>query len=65
MSPMTSTLRGAALAVTVIVLFHSLGSAQQASGAIATGSGDPAIRELQDQVRQLQALVEEMRAENA
>jgi Skp family chaperone for outer membrane proteins len=65
MSPMTSTLRGAALAVTVIVLFHSLGSAQQASGAIATGSSDPAIRELQDQVRQLQALVEEMRAENA
>src|SRR5246500_940930 len=65
MSPMTSTLRGAALAVTVIVLFHSLGSAQQASGAIATDSGDPAIRELQDQVRQLQALVEEMRAENA
>jgi hypothetical protein len=65
MSPMTSTLRGAALAVTVIVLFHSLGSAQQASGAVATGSGDPAIRELQDQVRQLQALVEEMRAENA
>ena len=65
MSPMTSTLRGAALAVTVIVLFHSLGSAQQASGAVAAGSGDPAIRELQDQVRQLQALVEEMRAENA
>jgi len=65
MSPMTSTLRGAALAVTVVVLFHSLGSAQQASGAIATGSGDPAIRELQDQVRQLQTLVEEMRTENA
>ena len=65
MSPMTSTLRGAALAVTVIVFFHSLGSAQQASGAVATGSGDPAIRELQDQVRQLQALVEEMRVENA
>jgi hypothetical protein len=65
MSPMTSTLRGAALAVTVIVLFHSLGSGQQASGAVATGSGDPAIRELQDQVRQLQVLVEEMRAENA
>ena len=65
MSPMTSTLRGAALAVSVIVWFHSLGSGQQASGAVATGSGDPAIRELQDQVRQLQVLVEEMRAENA
>src|SRR5579864_4240471 len=65
MSPMTSTLRGAALAVSVIVWFHSLGSGQQASGAVATGSGDPAIRELQDQVRQLRVLVEEMRAESA
>jgi len=65
MSPMTSTLRGAALAVTAIVLFHSLGSGQQASEAVATGSGDPAIRELQNQVRQLQELVEEMRTENA
>jgi hypothetical protein len=65
MSPMTSTLRGAALAVSVIVWFHSLGSGQQASGAVATSSGDPAIRELQDQVRQLQALVEEMRSESA
>jgi hypothetical protein len=46
-------------------LFHSLGSGQQTSGAVATGSGDPAIRELQDQVRQLQTLVAEMRAENA
>ena len=64
-SPMTSTLRGAALAVTVLVLFHSLGSGQQASGVVATSSSDPAIRELQDQVRQLQSLVEEMRAENA
>ena len=63
-SPMTSTLRGAAIAVTVIFLFHSLGSAQQASAVVATGSSDPAIRELQDQVRQLRELVEEMRAEN-
>ncbi|HKV79837.1 MAG TPA: hypothetical protein VJP02_16935 [Candidatus Sulfotelmatobacter sp.] len=62
---MTSTLRGAAIAVTVIFLFHSLGSAQQASAVVATGSSDPAIRELQDQVRQLRELVEEMRAENA
>jgi hypothetical protein len=53
------------MAVTVIVFFQSLGSAQQASGAVAAGSGDPAIRELQDQVHQLQALVEEMRAESA
>jgi hypothetical protein len=64
-SPITSTLRGAAFAVTAIVLFHSLGSAQQETAAASTGSGDPAIRELQDQVHQLRALVEEMRAENA
>ena len=65
-SPITSTLRGAAFAVTAIILFHSLGSAQQETAAAeSTGSGDPAIRELQNQVRQLQALVEEMRAENA
>jgi len=61
-SPITSTLRGAAFAVTAIVLFHSLGSAQQETAAASTGSGDPAIRELQDQVHQLRALVEEMRA---
>ena len=64
-SPITSTLRGAAFAVTVIILFHSLGSAQQETAADSTGSGDPAIRELQNQVRQLQALIEQMRAENA
>ena len=64
-SPIASTLRGAALAVTVIVLFHAPGSAQQTPVTVSTGSGDPAIRELQDQVHQLQALVEEMRAENA
>jgi len=64
-SPITSTLRGAAFAVTAIVLFHSLGSAQQETAGTSTGSGDSAIRELQDQVRQLRALVEEMRAENA
>jgi len=64
-SPITSTLRGAAFAVTAIVLFHSLGSAQQETAGASTGSGDPAIRELQDQVRQLRALVEDMRAENA
>jgi len=62
-SPITSTLRGAALAATVIVLFHSLGSAQQEP--VSTGSGDAAVRELQNQVRQLQTLVEEMRTESA
>jgi len=64
-SPIASTLRGAALAVTVTVLVHSLGSAQQTPAPVSTGSGDPAIRELQNQVHQLQALVEEMRSENA
>ena len=64
-SPMTSTLRGAALAVTITVLFHSIGLAQESTAAISTGPADPAIRELQDQVRQLHALVEEMRAETA
>ncbi|MBZ5688105.1 MAG: hypothetical protein LAP86_24080 [Acidobacteriia bacterium] len=64
-SPIASTRRGAALAVTVIVFFSSLGSAEQTPAAVLNGSGDPAIRELQDQVHQLQALVEEMRAENA
>ena len=63
-SPRTSTLRGAALAVTVTVLLHSIGSAQQAA-AVSTGSSDPAISELRNQVRQLQALVEEMCSENA
>jgi hypothetical protein len=48
-----------------MILFNSLGSAQQETAAASTGSGDPAIRELQDQVRQLQSLVEVMRAENA
>ena len=64
-SPRTSTLRGAALAVTVTFLFHSIGSAQQATAAASTVPADPAIRELQDQVRELHSLVEEMRAENA
>ena len=64
-SPRTSTLRGAALAVIAVVLLHPLGSTQQSTAAVSAGSGEPAIRELQDQVRQLQALVEEMRAESA
>jgi len=59
----TSTLRGAALTVTAMVILHAHCAAQQAS-APASPSGDPAIRELQDQVRQLKAMIEEMRAEN-
>jgi Skp family chaperone for outer membrane proteins len=45
-----------------IFLFSLATSAQNASGAPA--SGDP-VRELQEQVRELRTLVEEMRAENA
>src|SRR4051794_26224656 len=64
-NPGTSTLRGAALAVAAIVLFHSHGAAQQEPAAAPTTVGNTAIRELQDQVRQLQSMLEEMRAENA
>lgn len=65
-SPRTSTLRGAALAVAAMILFHPHGVAQQQAPANAPATlADPAIHELQDQVRQLQTLVEEMRAENA
>ncbi len=64
-SPRTSTLCGAALAVTAIVLFHSHAAAQQGPAAVSATSGDAAIHELQDQVRQLQAMIAEMRAENA
>ncbi|HTT18696.1 MAG TPA: hypothetical protein VMG82_07120 [Candidatus Sulfotelmatobacter sp.] len=62
-TPGTSTLRGAALAAAAMLFLLAHGLAQQAP-ATANGSGDAAIRELQDQVRQLQAMLEEMRAEN-
>jgi hypothetical protein len=45
-------------------LFHSSGAAQESPPQIPS-SGDVAVRELQDQVRQLQVLIEQMRAENA
>ena len=62
----TSAVRGAALAVSVFILCSSLGRAQETPAAAAPPpSGEPAIRDLQDQVRQLRSLVEEMRAENA
>lgn len=60
----TSTLRGAALAVAAIGLFSFYGSAQDTSAA-SSASGDAAIRDLREQVRQLRSLVDEMRAENA
>jgi len=62
----TSAVRGTAFAVAALVLFGTLGQAQQASSA--TPSPDQtvnAVRDLQDQVRQLRSLVDDMRAENA
>lgn len=59
----TSTLCGAALAVTAMVFLHAHCAAQQAP-TTSPPLSDPAIRDLQDQVRQLQAMIEEMRAEN-
>jgi len=64
-NPGTSTLRGAALAVAAIVLFHSHAAAQHEPAAVSTSSGDAAIHELQDQVRALQSMIAEMRSENA
>jgi len=58
----TSTLRGAALAVAAMVFLHADCSAQES--AASSPSSDPAVRELQDQVRELHALVQEMRTEN-
>ncbi len=58
----TLALRGAAMTAAAIFLFSLATSAQNASGAPA--SGDP-VRQLQEQVRELRTLVEEMRAENA
>src|SRR5215831_13243662 len=46
-----------------MVFLHAHGAAQQTPATSA--SGDAAIHELQDQVRQLQSMLEEMRTENA
>jgi hypothetical protein len=62
-TPGTSTLRGAAFAVAAMVFLHAHSVAQQTPAASATSS-DAAIRELQDQVRQLQTTLEAMREEN-
>ncbi len=64
----TSAVRGAAWAVAAVVLFSTLGRAQQAPAAAASpapGETASAVQDLQDQVRQLRSLVEDMRAENA
>ena len=62
-TPGTSTLRGAAFAVAAMVFLHAHSVAQQTPAASATSS-DAAIRELQDQVRQLQTTLKAMREEN-
>lgn len=64
--------RGSALAVAAVVLFcavfSALGRAQQtpeSSAASAPDAAASAVRDLQDQVRELRGLVEAMRTENA
>jgi hypothetical protein len=59
--------RATSLAVAVLVSFSALGWTQQAPSPASDPSFDTsvALRDLQDQVHQLRALVEEMRAENA
>jgi hypothetical protein len=62
----TSAVRGTALAVSAFILCSVLVRAQEAPVAASpTPSGEMAIHDLQDQVRQLRTLVDEMRAENA
>ncbi len=60
----TSTLRAIAVAVAAVVLMNIFLSAQQSAPTPSPGS-DAAMRELQEQVQQLRALVDEMRSENA
>lgn len=63
-NPGNTTFRGAALAAAALVFLHAHGTAQQ-SAALPANPGNEAIHELQDQVRQLQYMLEEMRTENA
>ena len=61
----TSALNGAVFSVVAsVLLLSSYGLAQDATAARSPASGDAAIHELQEQVRQLQTLVQEMRSEN-
>jgi hypothetical protein len=63
-----SALCGAALAVSACLSFSAPVEAQQSSSSAASSSADgtaSAVRDLQDQVRQLRALMDEMRTENA
>lgn len=63
-----SQVRGAAWAVAAFVFLSTIGWAQQSpapSASPAPGETAGAVRDLQDQVRALRTLVDEMRAENA
>ena len=67
-SDWTSALCGAAVTVAAIVLFSLFAQAQGTpASALASAHNDEAgtVRDLQDQVRQLRILVDEMRQENA
>jgi len=63
----TSVVRGAACAVAAFfVLSGTYGRSQEsAAPAVPPPAGETVVHELQDQVRQLRMLVDEMRAENA
>lgn len=59
--------RGTALAVAAFILFIPHGRAQEApsNGNLSSSDTAGAVRDLRDQVRKLQVMVDEMRAENA
>jgi len=63
----THGLRGAAFAVAILVALSTHARTQDASPASVASPGDPAaaVHELQDEVRQLRTMVDDMRAENA
>ena len=62
----TSAVRGTALAVAALVYFSALGRAQNlpVTAPRTPDESASAVRDLQEQVRQLRSLVEEMRVEN-
>ncbi len=63
----TPAMRGAALAAAAFVFCSTLGRAQEVPPPATTSPGETTnpVRDLQDQVHQLQILVDQMRAENA
>ena len=63
-SPRTPALHRAALVIAAFIAFNAHGSAQDTPATTPSAPADAAVHELQDQVRQLRALVDEMRQEN-